>query len=217
MKKTLLLLILLLPGVMMLAETKEMRAEQKHEVRIGWGDQLFETLIWHGPASVISTMPADYSAVYQEDFRYSQHLFAEYSYRLNTWCNFGLMVDGSSVSWKNVTRNGLGVETAREGGHYFYNLAVMPTFRATYFHHPYVNLYSGLGAGVLINGGSEADGWGHKTVAAPAINLTLLGASANYDRFFVSIEYGGMYSFLNANTIFLAKSRMFTASIGVRL
>lgn len=199
------------------AETRLERAEKRHELRIGWGDQLFETLVWHNPPSFVTTMPDSYRQVYHEDYRYYQHLFAEYQYRVSGWFGIGFLADASGVAWDDVTRNGLGQEVSRDPSRNFYNVVVMPTARATYLHHPNVNLYSSFGLGVLVNGGTEVDGYGRHTVAAPAFDFRLIGLSANWRRYFLTVDYGGMYSLLNANTIFLAKSRMFTASIGIRL
>lgn len=216
MKKLLIILLLWVSVSATYAETKIDRAEKRSELRIGWGDQLFESLVWHDPASVITTMPADYSALYHEDYKYIQHLFAEYQYRSSHWLSIGLLLDGSAVTWSDVTRNGQGKETRRDPGHSFYNIVVMPTVRATYFHHPNLNFYSSIGLGVLVNGGTELDGKGRHTVTAPALDIRLIGLSVNYRRCFLSVDYGGMYSLSDSNTIFLAKSRMFTASLGVR-
>ena len=188
----------------------------RHEVRVGWGDQLFETLMWHNPTHIITTMPASYRTDYNENYRHNQHLWAEYQYRFNHWFGLGGMIDMSEVGWDLVTRDGTGAELARDKKHYFYNMVIMPTVRFTYFHHPYVNIYSGLGIGVGINGGSEVNGKGKKTDAGVAINLTLVGVSANYDRWFWAFDLGGLYSLKNAQYIFLAQSRIFNLSFGAR-
>ena len=210
-------LILLLLGVVTLvhAETMEQRLAWHHELRVGWGDQLFETLVWHPKTIIIS---ADESRLfdYKENFTYYQHLFLEYHYRFNRWFSLGGMADLSGVSWDLVTRNGVGQLQSAEENQYFFNAVLMRTIRFTYYRHPYVNLYSGLGAGMCINSGTETDLKGRHTIVAPAFNLTWLALSVNYERYFISIEYGGMYALLNTNNIYLAKSRMFTASFGVR-
>jgi len=198
------------------AETIEQRMQWHHEVRIGWGDQLFETLVWHNPATVVSSMPADYTADYGEDYTYYQHLFFEYQYRFNRWFGMGFLADASGVSWDKVTRNGLGNEIDRDPGHYFYNAVVMPTARFTWFRREYVDLYSGIGIGLCVNGGSEVDAYDRHTLVSGAGNVTLLGLSANYDRWCWNFEYGGMYALRDMNTVFLLKSRMFTFSLGVR-
>ena len=92
----------------------------------------------------------------------------------------------------------------------------MPTFRFTYFFHPNVNIYSGLGIGLGINGGTETNGKGRHTDVGAAVNLTVVGVSANYDRWFWTLDLGGMYSLKDANTIFMASSRIISIGLGAR-
>jgi len=218
MNRRILLILLLLPlwcGTLQ-AETRKDTQEMPSELRIGWGDMLFETLMWHEPTSIITSMPASYQRTYQENFRYHQHLFLEYQYRFNYWFGLGGMVDVGEVGWDDVTRDGHGMELVRDPNHYFYNITIMPTVRFTYFHHPNVNLYSGLGLGMVINGGTETNVHGNRTETGFAVNLTAFGVSANYKRCFAAVELGGLYGLRNANTIYMASSRIFSASIGVR-
>ena len=53
----------------------------RNEIRVGWGDQLFESLMWHNPTSITTTMPEAWSQTYHENYRHHQHLWAEYQYR----------------------------------------------------------------------------------------------------------------------------------------
>ena len=186
-----------------------------HQLRIGWGDQMFETLVWyHQPHPTI--YPESYIGQYEEDFRYVQHWFAEYQYRVKYWFNVGAMVDYSGVLWDKVRRNGKGEELDREENCSFHNIAVMLTMRFTYFHSKYVSLYSGLGAGMNINAGSEVDYLDRHTVVAPALNITALGMNVGNNRWFGAVEFGGLYSLANINEVYMAGSRMFTVSVGCR-
>lgn len=186
-----------------------------HQLRIGWGDQMFETLVWyHQPHPTI--YPESYIGQYEEDFRYVQHWFAEYQYRAKYWFNVGAMVDYSGVLWDKVRRNGKGEELDREADCSFHNIAVMLTMRFTYFHSKYVSLYSGLGAGMNINTGSEVDYLDRHTVVAPALNITALGMNVGNNRWFGAVEFGGLYSLANLNEVYMAGSRMFTVSVGCR-
>ena len=214
--KITLLLSLLCLSMSVLAETKWDHINHRNELRIGWGDQLFESLVWHNPTSVTTTMPAEATYQYKERYRHHQHLWMEYQYRFKYWFSLGAMVDMSEVGWDVVTRNGQGTELARDKKNYFYNLVIMPTMRFTYFHHPNVNIYSGLGVGMDINGGTEVDGKGRHTALGAAVNLTLVGVSANYDRWFCAFDFGGMYALKNANAIYMASSRIMNVSIGAR-
>ena len=184
-----------------------------HQLRIGWGDQMFETLVWyHQPHPTI--YPESYIGQYEEDFRYVQHWFAEYQYRAKYWFNVGAMVDYSGVLWDKVRRNGKGEELDREENCSFHNIAVMLTMRFTYFHSKYVSLYSGLGAGMNINTGSEVDYLDRHTAVAPALNITALGMNVGNNRWFGAVEFGGLYSLANINEVYMAGSRMFTVSVG---
>ena len=198
------------------AETKWDHITWRNELRLGWGDQLFESLMWHNPSSIVTTMPDSYRQTYHENYHHNQHLWLEYQWRFKYWFSLGAMVDLSEVNWDDVTRNGQGVELSRSTGHYFYNAVIMPTVRFTYLHHPNVNIYSSLGVGLDINGGTELNQQGKDTDFGAAVNVTVLGISANYQQWFMAVDFGGMYALRNTNTIFLASSRIINASIGVR-
>lgn len=198
------------------AENKWTHITQRNELRIGWGDQLFESLIWHNPTSIITTMRDSYQQVYKENYSYNQHVWMEYQWRFTHWFSLGAMVDFSHVGWDEVTRNGTGAELNRKEEQFFYNAVIMPTIRFTYFHHENVNFYSGLGVGLDINGGTETNALGNHTDVGAAINLTVFGISANYQRWFWTVDCGGLYALKNMNTIFLMSSRIVNVGMGVR-
>ena len=190
--------------------------DMPHYLRVGWGDQLFETLIWRDLGHQ-NDLPQDYEAKYDENFRYTQHWFVEYLYRLNYRYSFGLLMDYSGVVWDNVLRNGKGEELGREANREFHNIAIVPTVRFSYKRYEYVSLYSAIGAGLNINTGTETDYKGRETVVAPAINITLLGVSVGKGRWYGALELGGMLSFNSAEEVYMLGSRIMTASVGVRL
>ena len=187
-----------------------------HHLRVGWGDQLFETLMWRDLGHY-TDLPKDYEAKYDENFRYTQHWFVEYLYRLNYRYSFGLLMDYSGVVWDNVLRNGKGEEVGRETNKAFHNIAFVPMVRFSYCRYEYVSLYSAIGAGLNINTGTEVDYKGRKTAVAPAINITLLGVCAGKGRWYGAVEIGGMLSFNGAEEVYMLGSRIMTASVGVRL
>ena len=196
-------------------DMRERARNYPHQLRIGWGDQMFETLVWyHQPHSTL--YPESYIGQYEEDFRYVQHWFAEYQYRVRHWFNVGAMVDYSGVLWDKVRRNGRGEELDRVKDCNFHNIVIMLTTRFTYLHSKYVSLYSGLGAGLNINTGSELDYRDRYTALAPALNITVLGMSVGNERWFGAMEFGGLYSLNNIHEVYMAGSRMFTVSVGCR-
>ena len=197
------------------AEDESHRSMNPHMIRIGWGDQHFEHVVWHATPQPINVLPASFTKVYDEHFRYTQHWSLEYQYRHNRWFSYGGMVDGSGVIWDQVTRNGVGDELSRDPNHSLYNIVVMPTIYFTYLHHEYVSLHSGLGVGFNVNGGTELDSRGRNTVCAPALNLTLIGVSAWYRSWFASAELAIMASMADGQNIYLLGSRLFSVAIGV--
>ena len=70
--------------------------------------------------------------------------------------------------------------------------------------------------GLDINGGTETNALGNHTDVGAAINLTVFGISANYQRWFWTIDCGGLYALKNMNTIFLMSSRIVNVGMGVR-
>ena len=199
-----------------MAEERWDYIQMRNEIRIGWGDQLFESLMWHNPTNIATTMPEDWQKTYHENYRHNQHIWVEYQWRFYEWLSLGAMMDMSEVNWHDVTRNGKGTELSRDKNHYFYNLVFMPTIRFTYFFHPNVNIYSGLGLGMDINGGSEANAMGKKTEVGMAVNITAIGVSANYERWFMALDLGGMTAMQNKNAIYMVASRMINFSVGAR-
>lgn len=186
-----------------------------HEIRIGWGDMMFEGLIWHETPSP-NILPEDYTATYNENYRYTQHCFVEYLYHMNYWYSVGGMVDYSAVLWDAVTRDGKGQEISRQADRLFHNIVLMPIVHFSYLHSEYISLYSALGLGLNINTGTELDYRGRHTAVAPAANISLLGVRVGKKHFFGAIELGGMISLASTNEIYMLGSRIFTASIGAR-
>ena len=194
---------------------RHMYDSMPHDLRIGVGDQLFETLMWRDRGHY-QNMPEWYEAPYDENFRYTQHCFVEYMYNFNYCYSLGLLVDYSGVIWDRVVRNGKGEELSREVDRNFHNIAIVPTVRFSYYHHDYVSLYSALGVGLNINTGTELLR-GRTTVVSPAVNITLLGMRVGKGRCYGVLEIGGMIALNNADEVYMLGARLFTASIGVRL
>lgn len=188
----------------------------RHEIRIGWGDQMFEKMMWHNTGYIVNTLPQSERMGYEENYRYTQHIFAEYSYSFYSWLSACMLFDTSSCIWDEVTRDGAGIEVSREKNRSFTNLAFIPNVRFTYFRRPYMNLYSGLGMGLAINTGTTKNIYGKNTVCGIAGNVTLLGISGNYKQWFASAELNSYVAARDKKHMFLVGSRMVTLSIGMR-
>ncbi len=206
MKKLLLILSLIAPLTLM-AEDRANREWRSHEIRVGYGDPLYETMVWHDS-------PTYFTLEQTFDYHYTGHIFAEYHYRQNDWFSYGGMIDYQQVWWMHEMP---GDNEPIFSTRYFFDISLMPTIRFTFFWHEWVNLYCGLGAGMLINSGSETDYRGRTTAVAPVLNLSLLGLSIGRDMFFGTFELGGMFSLTNGKEIYMVGSRLFSVSIGVRL
>lgn len=189
-----LLLAVCWPCAMVCAFTKAEADSIPHEVRIGWGDMLFETAVWHNNRQAT-------------DYRYTGHIFAEYQYRLRHWLSVGMQTDYEQVLWTAPSDN-----TA----HTFYNVGLLPTVRFTYFFSEYVNLYSALLFGLNINGGSETDMYGRKVDCSPAFGFTALGVSVGNNHWFGAAEIGGLNALMSKDEIYMIGSRLFTVSVGYR-
>lgn len=199
------------------AENRQFRDSLRHEVRVGWGDQMFEKLIWQKSPYIIRNMPESYTKDYKERYRYTQHWFAEYQWRVNRWFGLGFQADISGCLWDNVTRDGLGNEVGREKNANFWNLTMMPMMRFTWFDSEYVSLYTSLGAGLGLNGGSETDAFGRHTLCGFAFDLSLIGVSVDWNRWCVFAEFGGLTSFKNVKTtVFMLNSRIISVGAGFR-
>lgn len=165
--------------------------DSKNEVRLGWGDPMFETLAFH-------------SGDGKTDYHYTGHFFTEYQRLITYKFSVGVKVDWENVNWK------YGSDKCN-----FYNLSILPTARFTWFQRDWCSLHSSIGAGLNINGGTEVDYLGRKTVAAPALDLCPVGFSVYKDRYFLSLELGGLSSLNNGQEIFMFFSRMISISAGI--
>ena len=175
-----------------LAETKETRAENPHELRIGVGDcsiyyaQRYSTPV---PPPVVPGA---------EEIGDSRHfdlilpnIFIDYQYRVNSWFAAGVQVntiwDKGTNSCYNPGANDFRLVDFTEGW-----LHVIPSVTFTYFSREWVNLYSGIGVGYAMQIESEnttRNIW--HTFAAQA---TLLGISVGKNHWFGSFEAGALFT-----------------------
>jgi biotin-[acetyl-CoA-carboxylase] ligase BirA-like protein len=73
-----------------------------------------------------------------------------------------------------------------------------------------------IGVGINVNTGTELMK-GRATVVSPAVNITLLGMRLGKGRWYGALEMGAMAALNNAHEVYMFGSRIFTASVGVRL
>ena len=163
------------------AETKETRAENPHELRLGVGDcSIYYAQRYSPKASYVDARVFDLIL---------PNIFVEYQYRVNSWLSAGLQVNAIGDVYSDITVGSweLAIATYSEGW-----VHVIPTATFTYFHRDWVNLYSGIGVGYamqLETKGKTRNIW--HTFAAQA---TLLGISVGRDHWFGTFEAGALFT-----------------------
>ena len=186
------------------ALTKQDRMATPHELRVGWGDFMFESAMWHTSAHTCN-------------YRYTGHLFAEYQYYFTYWFSFGGQVDYDQVWWTSgdyrLPNSNL-VSPEQEKECYFYNITFLPTVRFTYYSKPYVNLYLALGLGLTVNAGTEMDMYCRTTAFSPALNVTLLGVRVGGKHVFGTFELGALNAVRDKNLMYMLGARLLSLSVG---
>lgn len=171
------------------AYDREENASMKHEVRVGWGDMMYESAVFYNSSA-------------RHDYRYSGHIFGEYQYHFNYWLSAGLQLDWEKVSWNS--------------NEFFTNSSILPDVRFTYFHRPWVNMYSGISLGLCVNSGTDVDYKGRTAVCSPCLGLTAFGISVGRRGWFGAFELGGLNAMLGKNEVYMAGSRLLSFSVGYR-
>lgn len=171
----------------------------RHEWRVGWGDMAYERAVFYNNATNFN-------------YRYVGHFFGEYQYGVLPWLGAGMKVDWSNVLWNTI----YGTSES------FYNLCFIPEVRFSYFRGGLFTIYSGIGAGILINGGTQTDYLNRRTVTAPVVDLTLVACSVQWGKgvtsnWFTAVDLGGMLSLNNKKEVFMLNSRIIAISIGYKL
>lgn len=191
------------------------KPRMRHQVRIGWGDCLFETMAFHASPEHIyphpEVLPPTFTIQERFDYRYTGHIFAEYQFRWTSWLSVGVQVDFEGIFWQDCyfDRDHKAVGTPVNVNNY--NVVVMPTVRFDYFSREYVSLYSGLGIG-LLTAFDNAGGF----VPAPALNLNLIGVQVGHGHWFGTAEIGLMNALKGGNVIFMLGSRIVSFSLVYR-
>ena len=195
------LILILLAATMPL--TAGAQSVARHQVRAGWGDMLFETLAFHPGRSTTGNRTSD--------FGYTGHIFGEYSYRFTDVVSVGFQVDFQGIFWMetpcDINRDPIGPSTQSRN----YDLCLLPNVQFTYMRKEWVELYSGVGLGLML-----AFDNAHNLEAAPALNLNLFGARFGHGNWWGAVELGGLSALRNANAIYMFGSRIISVSVGYR-
>ena len=191
------------------AETKETRSAQKHEVRIGYGDPMYETMRWKDEPNKLG-VPMNA----RQNYRYTGHIYGEYMYRVNSWLGVGGQLDfgATMFDYNSYQLDDKGNQfLASSDYRYFYDVCVMPAVRFTYYHHEWVNLYSGVQLGVGIHGDYRS-----RSEVGCAFGITALGVSVGRNHWFGTAEFGGISNMQSLTAIYLLWTKWFNVSVGYR-
>jgi hypothetical protein len=183
----------------------------RHSVRIGWGDMLFETMAfgssltgtWPTPES----LPENYMHDEIYDIGYTGHIFAEYQYKVSKVTSLGIQADLEGIFWKEGIFDRYHNLVVPATNVRNWDLDLLFTARFTYFNRDWVRLYSGLGVGVLF----AFDNLGDFGVA-PAFNINCIGVEVGKGPWGGALELGGLSALANTRTIYQVFSRIFSLS-----
>ena len=175
-----------------------------HQVRIGWGDMLFETMAFHPGAAATEGRR-------MHDFGYTGHIFAEYRYRFNKLVVLGFQADFEGILWKETLCDGYWRPIGDTVPVRNFNICMLPTLQLTYFNKEWVELYAGIGIGALIAFDNS-----HHVEAAPAFDLTLFGMWMGKGHWGGALELGGLNALLNTDKIYMVGSRLISVSFNYR-
>lgn len=185
--------------------------DRRHQVRVGWGDMLFETMAFHPGTSHgynPSALPEDFTIEAKHSFGYTGHLFAEYQYRTSRVVRVGALLDWEGIFWKENTYDRYNRPIGDTRSKRSYNLVVMPTVRFDYFRRELVNLYSGVGLGALMAFDNESN-----CAFAPALNLNFIGIQIGKGHWSGSAELGLMAALSSPHKIYMLGSRLVSVSL----
>ena len=189
-----------------------------HDVRIGWGDMLFETIFFHDSPPNQWLHPErlrpDFRYMSRENHRYTGHIFAEYQYYFRHWLSFGAQVDFEGILWDEVAYDRYHQPVSPVQHIHNYDLVILPTLRFTYFRNDYVRLHSGLGLGMILAMDNIP---GSGCIPAPAFNLNLFTVQAGKGHWYGAVELGMLSALSGGGQIFMFGSRLFSVSIGYTL
>lgn len=210
------LLLVCFPLVMH-AEVPELRAVHPQELSIGWGDMIAETALFHESAHRDYTlMPVSFRGTEKRSYRYTGHVVLAYQYRANSWFGAGFKGDVSAFMWEEHIFRGGSMTPLSVTPQHCYNIALLPEAWITWYHHYWFDVYSSLGVGLAVNGGTETDTKGRHVAFGGAGDITVIGISVGNNQVFGSFEAGGLIGMKDTNHIFLLGARLLTLSVGVR-
>lgn len=198
-------LIITLLGIVLLCQAVFASAQPRHQVRLGWGDPLFETMAFHEGASPVGEF------VRTHDYCYTGHFFAEYLYRLTKVVSLGIQTDLEGIFWKETQTDAYRKPIGPSSSSRNYDLSILPTVRLTFLDTPWVQLYAGGGIGLM-----TAFDNARNLELAPVLSLTPFAIQVGKGPWSGSLELGGLTSLKSDNKIYMLCSRLVSVSVNYR-
>ncbi len=184
----------------------------RHQVRVGWGDMLFETMAFQPSATHQyvnpSALPEGYTYTEKSRFGYTGHIFAGYMYRFNRVVSVGVETDFEGIFWQETLYNRLHQPLGPAKASRNYNLVVLPEGRFTCLDSRWVDIYAGLGVGgVLAFDNDRNREWGM------ALNLNYFGIQIGSGHWRGGLELGLMAALRDSGHIYMAGSRLVSINL----
>lgn len=209
-------LIIIIASILSCAAASAQITDKKHEVRIGIGENTMQRVAFRDtPHSTYSNLPSG-SFKESQGHSYIPHFFVEYNYNIKKWLSVGAQLDLSGFSWTDCYYNAGSDIIARSEAQNCINACILPQVRFNWLRKQYFTMYSAIRAGIDINGGTETDVYGHKTVCVPAVAPAFIGINAGKGRYFGAVEISPILAFKNQHMVYLPMSRIISISGGIR-
>lgn len=181
-------------------EAAQEEAEMRHQVRLGWGDMMFETVAFHPGLAANGNRTGHYG--------YTGHIFAGYNYSFKSWVAFGAEVDFEGIFWREAPSDQYRRPTGESVSVRNYDLTIMPEVKFTFYEKEWVKLYAGVGFGALIAFDNKKGVEG-----APAFNLNLFGVWMGKGHWGGALELGMFNALTGTDKIYMLGSRLISVSV----
>lgn len=186
--------------------------QSKHSVRIGWGDMLFETLVFHESAPHKydpSKLPDNYANRSTYDYGFTGHIFVDYMYSLNKVTSVGMQTDFEGVFWKEAIMDKYNKPIGAVKNINNFNVTLLPTVRFTFFRRDMIRMYASVGAGALLAFDNQK-----QFEVVPALNLNFFSVEWGSGPFSGTVELGMLNALAGGNKIYMVGSRL--VSVGLK-
>ena len=184
----------------------------RHQVRLGWGDPLFETLAFHpslkGEYASSASIPAGFTREETFSYGYTGHIFGEYLYRCSKVVSVGVQLDVEGIFWQKANFDAAHQMVGEAVPVRNFDIDIIPTVRFTYLDTRWVRLYSGVGLGVLL-AFDNAGEFG----AAPTLNLNFLGVQVGKGHWGGAFELGMLNALRDSYHIYQLGTRLMSVSV----